>query len=184
MVKENRGRRLFFASPDHSLLLLKATGTTAHAGGKRFETDSTNISSSAAGSLPALPSAAQAIRWSRASASTRPSASSLGNSRQQLAVVATFSDGTKIDVTNRATYESNDTEVAHVDGHAVVRTLTLAGEAAVMARYQGQVATFRATVPLGMKLPVLRVPGKNTCGPFRPQEMARAGHRPVRTVQR
>src|SRR5204862_4689538 len=37
LVKENRGRRLFPAAPDSSLLLLKATGGIAHAGGKRME---------------------------------------------------------------------------------------------------------------------------------------------------
>ena len=34
LVKEARGRRVFPAAPDHSLLLLKATGTIAHGGGK------------------------------------------------------------------------------------------------------------------------------------------------------
>ena len=29
----------------------------------------------------------------------------------------------------------------------------MSGEAAIMARYQGQVAIFRATVPLGVKMP-------------------------------
>src|SRR5207302_9391346 len=43
--------------------------------------------------------------------------------------------------------------IAVVDGAALVRTLELSGEAAIMARYQGQVAVFRATVPLGMKVP-------------------------------
>ncbi len=37
----------------------------------------------------------------------------------------------------------------------LVRTRTLAGEVAVMARYQGHVATFRATVPLGAEVAVL-----------------------------
>src|SRR5207237_1445694 len=50
-------------------------------------------------------------------------------------------------------YETNDPDVAIVDGAGLVRTLDLSGEAAVMARYQSQVATFRATVPLGMKIP-------------------------------
>src|SRR5215831_16412940 len=40
LVKENRGRRLFPAAPDSSLLLLKATGIMAHAGGKRMEVGS------------------------------------------------------------------------------------------------------------------------------------------------
>src|SRR5438874_8569785 len=37
LVKEARGRRLFPAAPDFSLLLLKASGQIAHGGGKRME---------------------------------------------------------------------------------------------------------------------------------------------------
>ena len=37
LVKEARGRRVFPAAPDNSLLLLKATGIMAHGGGKRLE---------------------------------------------------------------------------------------------------------------------------------------------------
>src|SRR5205807_2704025 len=63
------------------------------------------------------------------------------------------SDGSVEDITRRAQYESNDTEIAVVDGGGLVRTLVLSGEAAIMARYQGNVATFRATVPLGGPTP-------------------------------
>ena len=37
MVKEGRGRRLFLASPERSLLLRKAAGQTPHGGGVRLE---------------------------------------------------------------------------------------------------------------------------------------------------
>src|SRR5260370_11548413 len=37
LVKEARGRRLFPAAPDHSLVLQKASGQIAHGGGKRME---------------------------------------------------------------------------------------------------------------------------------------------------
>src|SRR5262249_14552784 len=37
LVKEARGRRTFPASPDNSLLLMKATGRIAHGGGKKLE---------------------------------------------------------------------------------------------------------------------------------------------------
>src|SRR5262249_50074381 len=37
LVKEARGRRLFPAAPEHSLLLLKASGGMAHGGGKKME---------------------------------------------------------------------------------------------------------------------------------------------------
>src|SRR5262245_29837005 len=40
LVKEARGRRVLPTVPEHSLLLLKATGAMAHAGGKRMEVDS------------------------------------------------------------------------------------------------------------------------------------------------
>jgi hypothetical protein len=62
------------------------------------------------------------------------------------------------DITRRAQYDSNDTEVAAVDGQGLVRTLAMSGEAAVMARYQGHVTTFRATVPLGVKVPAYDFP--------------------------
>ena len=39
--------------------------------------------------------------------------------------------------------------MAEVTETGVVRTLDLAGEVAIMARYQGHVATFRSTIPLG-----------------------------------
>jgi len=40
----------------------------------------------------------------------------------------------------------------------LVKTLDLAGEVAIMARYQGQVATFRATIPLGAEVGTLPPP--------------------------
>src|SRR5207237_5148148 len=65
--------------------------------------------------------------------------------KQQFAVYAHYSDGSVEDITRRAQYDSNDTEIAVVEGLALVHTLGLSGEAAIMARYQGHVATFRAT---------------------------------------
>ena len=66
--------------------------------------------------------------------------------KQQLAVHAHFDDGSVVDVTRSAQYETNDTGVAGVDGSGLVRTLALNGEAGLMARHQGQVGVFRATV--------------------------------------
>src|ERR1700736_1982530 len=40
LVKEARGRRIFPASPDNSLILTKATGRVPHGGGKRIAPDS------------------------------------------------------------------------------------------------------------------------------------------------
>jgi hypothetical protein len=43
--------------------------------------------------------------------------------------------------------------LAAVDLTGLVRSLDMSGEAAIMARYQSNVATFRATIPLGEKIP-------------------------------
>lgn len=153
LVKENRGRRLFPAAPDHSLLLLKATGTMAHAGGKRMEVGSDEyklirrwIAAGTPFGKPEDPVVTKITVYPEHSILTR-------NNRQQFAVYAHYSDGYVQDVTQRAQYESNDQEIAIVDGAALVRSLEMAGEAAVMARYQGNVSVFRATVPLGVKTP-------------------------------
>jgi hypothetical protein len=153
LVKEARGRRVFPASPEHSLLLLKATGTIAHGGGKRMEVDSDEYKLIRRWIASGLPFGSkddpQVTRIS-----IYPEKRILEHSgQQQVAVLAHYSDGTVEDVTRRAQYESNETEVAVVDAAGLVRTLDLSGQAAIMARYQGQMTVFRATVPLGRRTP-------------------------------
>jgi hypothetical protein len=158
LVKEDRGRRLLPASPENSLLLLKAAGRVAHAGGKRMEVDSDEYKLIkrwiAAGTPFGQPSDPHVVKIS-----VFPDHRIVQrNNRQQFAVLAHYSDGSVIDVTKRAQYESNDPDVIVVDGNALVRSLDLSGEAAVMARYQGQVGVFRATVPSGLKVPDYQFP--------------------------
>jgi hypothetical protein len=153
LVMEARGRRLFPAAPDHSLLLLKATGTLAHGGGKRIEPGSDEyklirrwIAAGTPRGLPTDPVVTRISIFPEHRILTR-------QNHQQFAVYAHYSDNSVEDITRRAQYDSNDPEIAVVDGAGLVRTLDLSGEAAIMARYQGHVTTFRATVPLGVKVP-------------------------------
>jgi hypothetical protein len=153
LVKEARGRRLLLAAPEHSLLLLKATGTVAHGGGKRMEVDSDEykllrrwLASGTPYGRPEDPTVVKITVYPDERVVAR-------NSRQQLAVYAHYSDGTIEDVTQRAQYESNDQDIVVVDGAGLVRSLEASGQVGVMARYQAQVAVFRATVPLGVKIP-------------------------------
>jgi hypothetical protein len=153
LVKEARGRRVFPSAPDHSLVLLKASGTMAHGGGKRLEVGSDEYRLVRRWIAAGLPyGTAEDPVVTRISVYPEQRTLTRQN-RQQLAVYAHYSDGAVEDVTRRAQYDSNDTEVAVVDDAGLVRTLDLSGEAAIMARYQGQVTTFRATVPLGAKIP-------------------------------
>jgi len=153
LVKENRGRRIMPASPDSSLLLVKATGIMAHAGGKRMEVGSDEyklVRRWIASGTPFGNEKDPVIT----KITVHPEQRIISRqNRQQFAVYAHYSDGTVQDVTQRAQYESNDPDIAVVDGNGLVRSLEMSGEAAVMARYQAQVATFRATVPLGLKIP-------------------------------
>jgi hypothetical protein len=153
LVKEARGRRLFPAAPDYSLLLLKAAGGVAHGGGKRMEVGSDEYKLIrrwiAAGTPFGKPEDPVVTRIS-----ISPEHRILTRqNKQQFAVYAHYNDGSVEDITRRTQYESNDTEIAVVDAGGLVRTLAMSGEAAIMARYQGHVTTFRATVPLGVKIP-------------------------------
>jgi hypothetical protein len=148
IVNEARGRRLFPAAPERSLFLLKAAGQVAHGGGKRFTPDGEayqTILRWMRQNVPVGDPAAPALRRLE----MLPAARVLDrNGSQQLAVLAHLADGSVRDVTRQTQYQSNEPAIAAVDDDGLVRTLDLAGEAAVMARYQGQVAVFRATVPL------------------------------------
>ncbi len=153
LMKEGRGRRLFPASPDQSLFLLKGSGAVPHGGGKKMEPGSDEykvVRRWVAAGMPfgdeKDPTVTKITVFPDVRVMTR-------QARQQVAVYAHYSDGSVEDVTRRAQYESNDGEVANVDGTGLVRTLALSGQAAVMARYQGKVSTFRAVVPLGVKTP-------------------------------
>ncbi len=153
LVKEGRGRRLFPAAPDSSLLLLKAAGGMAHGGGKRMEVGSDEyrlirrwIVAGTPYGENSGPVVTRISVFPEHRVMTR-------NNHQQFAVYAHYNDGHIEDITRRAQYESNDQEVAVVDSAALVRTLGMSGEAAVMVRYQEFVGTFRATVPLGAKVP-------------------------------
>lgn len=148
LVKEGRGRRIMADSPDASLLLTKATGAVAHGGGRKMEPGSDEyklvrrwIASGSPYGKPTDP----VLK----SVSVHPSRRVMSrHSRQQFAVLAHYSDGSSEDITRRAQYESNDTEIATVDAVGLVRSQNLSGEAAIMVRFQDQVSTFRAVVPV------------------------------------
>jgi hypothetical protein len=158
IVKEGRGRRVFPAAPDNSLLLLKATGQLPHGGGKRLDKDSDEyrlirrwIAAGLPFGKPNDPVVAKITVFPERRLMAR-------NHRQQMAVYAHYTDGRVEDISRRAQYESNDTEIATVDPSGLVATNNVSGESAVMVRYQGHVSVFRATVPLGVKIPDYQFP--------------------------
>jgi Protein of unknown function (DUF1553)/Protein of unknown function (DUF1549) len=149
LVKEGRGRRLFPAAPERSLLLMKATGMVPHGGGQRMEKDSIPyrliyrwIKQGLPFGKPDDPKVSQ-IEVLPTTRTMPP------GGQQQLVVIAHYTDGLTEDVTAMTQFEPNDTEMAEVTPSGLVKTRDLSGTVAVMARYQGQVSVFRASLPLG-----------------------------------
>ncbi|MBM3981178.1 MAG: DUF1553 domain-containing protein [Planctomycetes bacterium] len=153
LVKEGRGRRLFPANPDASLFLMKATGRAPHGGGKKMDPESDEYKLVRRWIASGMPWGDEKDPFVTKITVFPEHRVLPRQSKQQFAVYAHYSDGAVEDITRRAQYESNDTEIATVDERGLIRTLGMSGEAAIMARYQGMVAVVRATVPLGVKTP-------------------------------
>ncbi len=158
LVKEARGRRVFPAAPDNSLLLLKGLGTTPHGGGKRIAADSDDH-------RLLVRWIAQGMPYGKDTDPKLESVEVLPKQRtmalksdQQLVVLAKYSDGSVQDVTRSALYEPNDKSMAKAEEDGIVSLFDQPGDVGVMVRYQGKVSVFRATVPLGAKVESLPKP--------------------------
>ena len=150
LVKESRGRRLSPTAPANSLLLLKASATLPHGGGKRIDPDSYDfqlITRWVAQGVPygkeGDPTVTRLEVFPKHRLVTAKGA-------QQMTVTATYSDGHTEDATLSATYETNDKEIAEVSGSGHVTFFEQPGDVSVMIRYLGQVAVYQASVPLGV----------------------------------
>jgi hypothetical protein len=148
LVGEARGRRIFPAAPDRSLLLTKPTGQVPHGGGRRFDVTSEAYRLLRRWIIQGMPVGDEQAPTLQTIAVAPAQGILERGARQQLAVVARYSNGSIRDVTRQVQFQSNEPTVAAVGEDGLVRTLDLAGEAAIMARYQGLVAIFQATVPL------------------------------------
>lgn len=149
LVREGRSRRLFPGAPERSLLLLKASGQVPHGGGSRLSTTSEGyallrdwIGQGAASDLEKAPKL-ESFEVQPASGSIKRGA------EQQLKAIAKYSDGSVRDVTGMALYEANDKAMADVNDRGLVKISDIVGNVAVMVRYQGRVAVYSASVPLG-----------------------------------
>lgn len=149
LTKAGRNRRLFPSDPDRSLLLMKAAGRMPHGGGVRLPMDSDGY--------------ALLRRWIEQGAGfdqgetpklvafdVEPARGTIARAaQQQLKAVAKYSDGSVRDVTGMALYESNDKAMAEASDRGLVKISDIVGNVAVMVRYQGRVAVYSASVPLG-----------------------------------
>lgn len=153
IVFDAKGRRIFPASPDHSLLLLKATNQIPHEGEKRFEVDSESyrvirqwIAEGAPRAIPDEPEPT--------GITIDPPAQSFSKGEtRSIKVTVSYSNGTKRDVTDLCEFTSNDAAFASVDHHGKITAGSVPGENSVIVRYVDQVAAARVVIPPDRLLP-------------------------------
>jgi hypothetical protein len=157
IVRQARGRRISASAPEQSLLLQKAIGDVPHGGGQRLERDGESYQTLkrwiASGAPASAPDAPRVVKLH-----IEPTQRVFqANETQQLKVTAEYSNGERRDVTKQASFVSNLDVIAAVDEEGLVRVNEDRGEAAIMARYMGQVAIFYAIRPHGA--PLAEIPG-------------------------
>lgn len=152
LVKETRGRRVFPAAPDRSLLLQKAAGVVPHGGGARLATDSREYELIRAWIATGLPIGSEAAPKVTSIELTPGERVLEQQTAQRLRVVARYSDGREVDVTTLAKFQSNNDTVASVDESGLVSVAETPGQVAVMASFAGQVDVFLAMIPRREKI--------------------------------
>ena len=153
LVKNARGRRLSLANPESSLLLTKATGNLPHGGGIRFSQSDEDYR--------------LLVQWIRDGLQRTTSADPVltalevhpaphplrAGEQAQLRVEARYSDGSVRDVTHMCAYQSNEAAVVSVSPMGAIQAGELPGEATIMARYMGMIATWSTAVPNPQPVP-------------------------------
>ena len=135
ITREMGARRVNLAIPEESLLLLKATGSVAHTGGKRFDKTSDfykAVYQWLAAGAPHDPADVAKVTG----VEIQPTEMVIEGDKvnRPLRVLATYSDGTTRDVTSLAVFFTNNEPTAKVSTAGVV-TSGERGEAFVMARF-------------------------------------------------
>jgi hypothetical protein len=157
LTRGAQGRRVNVLEPDRSLVLLKATGQVPHEGGRRFDPGSWEYRvirgwiAAGARRDPARPAAREIELRPPESRLERPGA--MG----RLTVIARFADGSEADVTPFCELRARETDVADVSSTGAVRGIG-PGDTAVVAAYNGLLATARILVSTGRHVVVPDVP--------------------------
>ena len=153
LVMAGRGRRVFPASPESSLLLKKATAQVPHGGGERFSRESAHyalLHAWIADGTPRTPANAPQLER----VVVQPDQEQLDpHAVVSLKVMAEYSDGSQRDVTDGSAFQSNDRAIAAVDREGVVEAGSLSGETAIMVRYMNHIAVCKVTIPLPGEVP-------------------------------
>ncbi len=145
LVDDHAGRRMNFASPDDSLMLLKSTGAVPHEGGQRTKFDDKYYRIMRAWIADGAKLNLTTPRVTRIEVTPQNPVLQTIGSKQQMRIIATYADGRQRDVTAEGFIESGNQDVALTERGGLVTTLRR-GEAPVLARYEGNYAATTITV--------------------------------------
>jgi hypothetical protein len=156
IAREGRGRRVFPAAPDESLLLRKATAAVPHGGGPRLDPKGPpyeTIRRWIAAGMPRTPTEGPNLER----LAVEPAGRIFRRSESfRLRVTARFTDGSTEDVTGLAAFASSDPMLVKVDADGRVEAGPIPGEATVSTRYGGVFAQSDVTIPLPGDVPASR----------------------------
>jgi Protein of unknown function (DUF1549)/Protein of unknown function (DUF1553) len=182
LVRGGRGRRVNLMEPEKSMLLMKATNKTPHAGGERFSQSSPEYRTIrdwiASGAH--FDEATDATLTKLTLTPAQVTLTKVGQ-KVPMKVVASFSDGTTSDVTARANYETSDPAVVSVDEKGVM-TGKRWGGAAVVVRYLGTVHAVSLTLPREDKTPYPKLTSANLVDDFVYANLKRLNVQPSRST--
>lgn len=136
LTDDIEGRRFNRAAPEQSLMLLKPTGAAPHQGGVLFNETDPRYVLIKQWITQGVKLDANSPRVSKINVYPKSPVVPLIGMKQQLAVTATYSDGTVRDVSNEAFIETSNKDVATVDKNGLAST-ERRGEATMLARYEG-----------------------------------------------
>ena len=138
-------RRINFASPDDSLMLLKATAGVPHEGGQLTKPGETYYRIIRDWIAHGAKLDMESPRVSRiALYPENPTVQNIGDS-VQFRIVATYADGRQRDVSSEAFIETANGEVVETDKSGLAKTIRR-GEAPILARFEGAYAVTTVTV--------------------------------------
>lgn len=162
ITKEFPGRRVNLAVPEESMLLTKADGEAPHTGGKKFEKGSPLYKTLLQWLEAGAPNDAADVR-KITGIEVMPSSLVLEGPGQnfRLSVRASYSDGSKHDVTSTALFLSSNEGSAKISPEGSIQT-GQRGEAFVMARYGAFTVGIPVVVlPKNLKFEWPKVPERN-----------------------
>lgn len=147
LAAQGRGRRITPAAPAESLLIQKGTAAVPHGGGRRLEPDGDDVAVLVRWIEAGMPRAgAEDPRLAHITIAPDPQPLRPGQSIR-LTVTAHDTDGSSRDVTAVTAFASNEPAIAGIDESGALTAGTYPGEASIMARFMGHIATWNTLVP-------------------------------------